>query len=558
MKEKLKFHGLHIAFFLLITVLYSYIYWADVGGTLEPVLYHNDDGTFHLIRALSLENITQSPINFKFFNHNGNPTLLFYPYLTLFPLYWITQLCNNLILSYYIFWAIITFCSLEITFYVAYKISKKVNLAILTSIVYVFCFTRTTSIYHRLAVGEALAMTFLPLVLYGIYQIFYTKSTKPRWFALALGMTLIAYTHMLSLVMAAVFITFFLIMSCIHRTMTWNRFLALLKSASFSLLMTLGLFGPMLQFQTFTKIKEPLLYQLSDTAMSVNQVVDASLSNNLASEDNLGIVLLIFLIVSVIGFSKFKSTFFKDLVISGLIFSFLSTNLFPWHFFQDIFYNIQFPWRFFVLASIAISFTGSYIIIQLCQTPKMQNLAVSCLIVVLVLINWGTISRVQTQDSFFSEQSFINEMNSTSFNGINDYTPIVGEEQGIDISFDRQNIQEHKIKVSDDKWVYPTKLKYTANKLTLTLDMPEKEQNTVILPVWAYPGEQVTLNGQSIKVKKAYNGATQVPVKNGKNVYTITYKYTLLARTMQIISLISMLAFIGLWIFDLYRPKQAS
>ncbi|MEI3526383.1 MAG: hypothetical protein V8Q27_09855 [Eubacteriales bacterium] len=57
--------------------------------------------------------------------------------------------------------------------------------------------------YTRAALGEYSAMAFLPLALYGFCSIFSDYSGKKNWMALAMGVTGLLETHMLSTEMAA-------------------------------------------------------------------------------------------------------------------------------------------------------------------------------------------------------------------------------------------------------------------------------------------------------------------------------------------------------------------
>ena len=70
-----------------------------------------------------------------------------------------------------------------------------------------FTFSRFTEVpisLYALALGEAVSMTFLPLVLLGLYYILFDDYNK--WRSLSVGMTLITYSHTLSLFMTSILI----------------------------------------------------------------------------------------------------------------------------------------------------------------------------------------------------------------------------------------------------------------------------------------------------------------------------------------------------------------
>lgn len=534
----------HIILFVLISLVSCYMYNIDINGVVQPVLLHNDDGTFHLARALSLENITSSPINFEYFNHNGNPANIFYPWLTLFPLFIIMKLTNNIVLSYYIFWFLITFITLEITFWVSRKITQNKNISLLISITYTLSLTRMESIYWRMAVGEALSMTFLPIVLYGIYSIFYKANKKNNWFYLALGMTLIAYTHMLSLLFATLLVAIFFVINLLKRKINKIKFINLIKATVFSLLMTLGFFLPMIQMSVRVGVKSPMIYNLTETSLSLDHIFNSSLNNNFSSTLAPGIIILTLLLICLFSYKKIKDYFYKDCLFIAMFLLIMTSNLFPWSLLQNILYQIQFPWRLFTIITLLVAIVSGSLIIATTNNKKSQLAIVIMTSIIAIGLNYSTILKAQytINNDFVTNQILADELAGDYFNGVDDYTP-----KSADNSFnDREKIKAHLIKIGD-QWIEPKATKISDNTITFTINN-EHNQKTAILPVYAYPGEKVTLNNKDIEYDTAYNGATKVKLKEGINNYTISYKYTTLAIISKMISLIAMIIFIFLMI----------
>jgi hypothetical protein len=59
-------------------------------------------------------------------------------------------------------------------------------------------------VYFRAALGEALAMVFLPLILWGAYEVFW--GDRKKWYILMLGMTGVVQSHVLSVEICMVFL----------------------------------------------------------------------------------------------------------------------------------------------------------------------------------------------------------------------------------------------------------------------------------------------------------------------------------------------------------------
>lgn len=62
-----------------------------------------------------------------------------------------------------------------LSFYAIRNITRSERSAWIMSILYTFATYRLTNLYYRAALGESLAMVFLPLLLWGAYEVFTEK-----------------------------------------------------------------------------------------------------------------------------------------------------------------------------------------------------------------------------------------------------------------------------------------------------------------------------------------------------------------------------------------------
>lgn len=525
------FHIYRILLFIALTLSYAVIF--SYHG--KPVLTNAIDGTFHIERILSLKSIFVSPVNFDYFNHNGPVVSLFYPWLMVYPMYLCMLLTKSIIGGYYLYISLMTYLTLELCYWTGKTITKRNNVSILFAIIYTFALVRTTNIYCRMALGEVIAMTFLPVILLGIYQIFYQD--KPKFWVLTIGMTCIVYTHMISFYISVLLVGFFLIINLISRNINKAKFIALLKAIGSTILLTLAFFIPMLQIYFTTKIEPPVKYNLADTSEKLSDMIVKSLNNQIDASDVLGAVCLVFLIIAVINFTKFDR-FGKDSLIVAGIFTILCTKLIPWYIFGPLFEVVQFPWRFLVVTTLIASLYGA---ISLLEIFKDKNLfkVVLCASVIIVGIHWTTMynERGGSENPGISDKDFIIDIKkyTADFNGSGDYRPKDTNEDYYDLIF-------RNVKIGND-WIQPKSIKYNAEEITFVINNYNNDKKA-ILPVWSYPGETVRHNGKEIPAKRSYNGATEVPLKKGKNTFIVKYEYTTLAKIGFTISIVSLITFI--------------
>lgn len=94
-------------------------------------------------------------------------------------------------------------------FYSATSISKSKIVGYLFAIIYTFSTYRSYNILIRFATGETLAMASLPLIFAGAYQVF--KGDYRKCPMLSIGMTLLVYSHLLSVFIATLLLTLYLL-----------------------------------------------------------------------------------------------------------------------------------------------------------------------------------------------------------------------------------------------------------------------------------------------------------------------------------------------------------
>lgn len=538
LNQRTKENILRIVFFIILSFCYLIFFF---NTKRQPIIKGDVDGEFHFSRIMSLSNVWQSPVNFHYFNHTGQVVNLMYPWATVYPMYLLIKLTGNIVSGYYIFFLILTFATLEITYQCLKHMEQKNIAAVLGAVLYAFAICRTSDIYCRVDVGEAISMTIFPIVLLGIYRLFYLDS--PRWKTLVVGMTLLVYTHLLSLVIATVMVAFFMILSIIHRRFNTEKFIALLKAAGLSLVMGLGFLIPMLQVMATVKINGPQTYDLYVCALKPIQLWKWSLQNSATTRDLYGAVFLVVIIAILLNLRKING-FFKDALIGAAFFTFISTTLFPWGIFQKQFAMLQFPWRFITVATLLLCVASTELMrdYELNHNVHQTIKALFFLTLMIVVSHWGVMNDVYKwngnnngNDTVFYQKGITQNAN---FNGCDDYDPQNSNN-------DAGNINNQSIFVNQE-WT-PVKHKISSNTMTYSYD--SQGEQGAILPVYTYPGEKLVQNGVSQSAQTSPDdGATQINLVDGKNVIKISYGYTILARISWLISLVAFFMFVGTYI----------
>lgn len=172
----------------------------------------------------------------------GYATPIFYPQLFLYIPAILYSMYVPLYISYYIYIFVVNVATTLIAWYSFGKIAKNKRITFIACLIYCLSIYRFTNIFSRSAVGEYTALTFLPLVIYGLYRV-YEKDSKKLEFSdilpLVFGVTGIIQCHVLSVEMAAQFIALFALIY-FKKTFEKKRFFMLLASIIMVLFINIG------------------------------------------------------------------------------------------------------------------------------------------------------------------------------------------------------------------------------------------------------------------------------------------------------------------------------
>lgn len=352
---------------------------------LTPGVAYGPDLHFHLTRIQGIADglasgqfpvrIQPTPVDGK-----GYATSLLYPDLFLYPAALLRFAGVSLEGAYrFTILALNAFTALF-----AWKVGRRMLGSSFAALVFCVLYTlapyRICNLYVRAALGEAMAMAFLPVVALGFWLVLF-RETK-GWPVLALGMTGVIQSHLISTIFCVAFGGLLCLVN-LRRVFQKERFLALVKAAALALALNLWYILPWARFSREDFNIFHLKFDVWDYALYPAQLFmtfgsvsgDAVRRGTLEGEMLLapGLALLaaggaLLLALGLAWLDKTQLPPAARLGAGAAAFAGLSlwlcTDLFPWALAQRLpvvgekVAVIQFPWRFLTTASLFLSLCG--------------------------------------------------------------------------------------------------------------------------------------------------------------------------------------------------------
>lgn len=331
------------------------------------------DLIYHIGRIDGISKIIptgQFPIHLDFTKANGwgyiSPTM--YPELFLyFPAF--LNLCGvSLFNSYKVLILAINIAATGIAYYSFNKITNDKKIAMMATLFYVLSPYRLTDVYYRSALGETLALTFLPLFLLGLKNLFYDNKISIKH--LVIAACCIFQSHIVSTEMC-LFIVVLVCLINIKKIFVKERFIACLKAIFLCIMLNLWYIIPFFDSLLTLPLKLSSKYDVASRALNVVDLF------RLGKVDYLflsyGLVLLILSFVAFCFVFKEKNKMIKHIFFIGVFFTITTTNLFPWSYLQSfpensivyaIVSNVQFPWRLLGLSLLCLSVSVPYLLMN--------------------------------------------------------------------------------------------------------------------------------------------------------------------------------------------------
>lgn len=522
MKQKIK----KVLFILILTLLSSL-----------PIFFKNNaivqghDINFHLKRILGVvDNINilkTSPIYYNYLNHFGYGNGLFYPDIFLYIPAILYKLGISIINSYKIFIFIINILSI-ISIKVCLKhITKNENATKIGMILYATSLYRFTDMYLRGALGESLTFIFLPLIIIGLYKIFYDNYKEGYY--LTIGLVGIMLSHIITLYLIIYFIIAFTIINykCLKNK---KRLIEFIIHISFSMLITSFFWLPMLE-QLLTdefNLKNNMMI-FENCVPFWHLIIDFEEYTDIAWFPP-GIGLIYFIITPTLIKTNKKNDFINSIFLLGIGSVILSSLKTLWNI--QLLYKllsiIQFPWRLQCISTICLIIVTCYFLKNV-KYNKIKIISVMYTIVLFVT-NCVLIFPLSSTDNSLKEDEIM----------FGEYLPIELKNNYKDVidNYENKNI----------------KYKYENNKLNVEII---KEKEEIELPLIYYKGYIAKSNDKNLKINKSKNGLISVKTNDDIKKITVSYKGTTIKRIGEIITKLSILIYY-FFIKNIYKEKNTN
>ncbi len=293
--------------------------------------------------------------------------------------------------AYNAYGIVINIATAWISYHCFHRIFGRRHIGILCSALYTLSIVRIYKLVITGAVGEGTAITFLPLILYGLYRIFTEdpeeKTYRTAWIPLMLGMSGVLQSHVLTCEVSAGVILLFCLLY-LRKVFRRAAFLQLLKGALASVLVSLWFLVPFLDYYLTQDlhIRHVSGRTIQDRGLYLAQLAlhfwtsgaNTPMADNGMQDSHpvgVGMMLMAGLAVfSILWFSgalkkseQNLTRFAKISAMTGILLLFMSTRSFPWDKLQAaspvtaaLVSSLQFPNRTLGWGSVCLVFVFGF------------------------------------------------------------------------------------------------------------------------------------------------------------------------------------------------------
>ena len=531
---------------------------------LMPGLPGGHDLYYHLTRLHAMD------VNFRLgefpsmINHEalagyGYATGLFYPDFFLYPA-WLLMKCGlGIVTAYKCLLAMYAAATAFGAYFCARRLSATCFGAFATALLYTWSSYFAVDLFVREAFGEWSMFMFAPWVILGLYEV---VMGDPRRFAyLSFGFAGLVLAHSLSLLMMAAVCAVFVAFNAVRFLREPRRILYLMLAPLPTILVGVAYILPM--YEQFAHLHFHIEIEKNADILShcipfLKLALEIPTSKAaIWMPPGIGIMLV------VVAMQRFRLTsrrtapeVFRDmLLVTGLGCLLVATEMPPWEGAFKPLAVVQFPWRFFGPATAFLAFGGGLALSTLVGEDRARERSWAWLVVCGAGFAWF-VNVGYLYAARISERSIVRSYQ-------------VGRPQeasGIHYLI-RDGLLDTEIRNRGD-------VATPAHPIDLKLSRPQKDilqvdfagnaaDNDVELPILPYYGYAARLrlpdgSCESLKTGLGPNKllSVHIPRKHANGVISVRYEATTLQRLSQIVSLVSGIAFLALFVFMRRRRRN--
>ena len=543
-------------YFILAIGIITILYVASPLGNAR--LHTGDDFSYHLLR---IENIKEGLLNGQFpvrigpifLNHRGYASSLFYPELFLYiPA--VFRLLGMTIEGSYKLFALLMIIGCFVSTYLCVKgMTKNKYSALIVAVIFSTCQYHIANLYVRGAVGEAQSFVFFPMVVYGIYDLIYGDFKKP-W-VMGLGFWGLMFSHSISLVIALCAMAGICLFHFNTVVLNGKKFGKLILTAVVTLLCSIGFWLPMIEQLLSNEFyfSQPWT-TVTDNAVGLIQIFGAGYYDYTYNFDTMVLLMcLLFFLLPKTQKGDPQRKQIRWFYIVGLVLLFVATRYFPWQILQPVLNNIQFPWRFYAIATLFLA-VGIALTVQAKWQGRYGKEAVIAVLCLMVIgsnsyFEKANIDYVKVEEDAFTEDNCW-------------YTFQIVQKEWLPKNIDLSLFESDPTRqvVTDEELSLP----YTeGEKMSIVFDYSWGEGWCDVPAVWYKGYTAHYMNGTDVVpltvTNEGYNGYVRVYFDDTMTGGTVIVQYTgtRIQKASLAVNLLAAAGVLGWGAYSVYRRRRA-
>ncbi len=434
-----------------------------------------------------------------------------------------------------------------------YRLSRKVKLSQVVSSIVTTLFLTTGYIAYwpRSNAFNSWGAVLIPFVLIQGINLLNNHKNRFSWISLGIVMAIVAQIHLLSTFFSILALIPFFIYGLVLSENKRQMWIDVFKAVGLFIVLTANVWGAFLLLYPTNQMASPIDYSPVLTAVNLSVAGTSTMWTSITE-----VTLLLFIVQLIYVIFNFKSSKLNTFVtLEGIVFLYLSSNLFPWQFVKDtlpaVTGYLQFPNRFTVVAYPLLFLGIGLTLNELIKSHgKKIGMIASALAIVVVLFNvradFNEINNnitynkgITSNAKEMKEKGLAPYINKVEINSP-DYLPVRKKIKSSDItgmlmsmSLQKNNFEQRAL---------------SNGRLELT--WKDSTSKVTTLPIFIYKQSELSLNNKVIKPKVNEIGMPQVQSRKGKNTAILSFKTPI---WFIILLYISILSWVLLIIYGVFR-----
>ena len=434
-----------------------------------------------------------------------------------------------------------------------YRLSRKVKISQVVSSIVTALFLTTGYIAYwpRSNAFNSWGAVLIPFVLIQGINLLNNHKTRFSWISLGIVMAIVAQIHLLSTFFSILALIPFFIYGLVLSENKRQMWIDVFKAVGLFIVLTANVWGAFLLLYPTNQMASPIDYSPVLTAVNLSVAGTSTMWASITE-----VTLLLFIVQLIYVIFNFKSSKLNTFVtLEGIVFLYLSSNLFPWQFVKNtlpaVTGYLQFPNRFTVVAYPLLFLGIGLTLNELIKSHgKKLGMIASALAIIVVLFNvradFNEINNnitynkgITSNAKEMKEKGLAPYINKVEINSP-DYLPVRKKIKSSDITGMLMSMSPQKNNF-EQRVISNGRLEFTWKDST---------SKVTTLPIFIYKQSELSLNNKVIKPKVNEIGMPQVQSRKGKNTAILSFKTPI---WFTILLYISILSWVLLIIYGVFR-----